>query len=132
MRIVLPLEDKECSQALARSYKKRKITIRVSTAVGASEFTDGGVRLTLKDKDGNEEILEVDRVLSAVGRVPNTENLGLEEVGVALTEQGGFIQVDEFLRTNVEGVYAIQQTCQFGQRFEIWQDIAGMVVRMGI
>jgi len=104
---VLPLEDKDCSQAVARSYKKRKIGIRTSTAVQGSEHTEGGVKLTLKDKDGNEEVLEVDRVLSAVGRVPNTEKLGLEAVGVAVTDQGGFIKVDEFLRTNVDGVYAI-------------------------
>lgn len=104
---VLPLEDEECSQAVARSYKKRKMKIRTSTAVQASEHTENGVRLTLKDKDGNEEVLEVDRVLSAVGRVPNTESLGLEEVGVAVTEQGGFVKVDERLATNVEGVFAI-------------------------
>jgi dihydrolipoamide dehydrogenase len=104
---VLPLEDKEASQAVARSYKKRKMGIRTSTSVESSELTDRGVRLTLKDKDGNEENLEVDRVLSAVGRVPNTEGLGLETVGVALTDEGGFIKVDEYLRTNVEGVYAI-------------------------
>ncbi|MFH1764820.1 MAG: dihydrolipoyl dehydrogenase, partial [Gemmatimonadota bacterium] len=104
---VLPLEDKESSEAVARSYKKRKIGIRTSTSVQASEFTDEGVKLTLKDKDGKEEILEVERVLSAVGRVPNTEELGLEELGVARTEHGGFVKVDEYLRTNVEGVYAI-------------------------
>ncbi len=104
---VLPLEDKECSEAVGRSYKKRKMKIRTGTSVQDSEFTDQGVKLTLKDQNGNEEILEVDRVLSAVGRVPNTEDLGLEEIGVALTDQGGFIEVDQYLRTNVEGVYAI-------------------------
>lgn len=104
---VLPLEDKECSLAVGRSYKKRKMKIRTSTAVQASEMTETGIRLSLKDKDGKEEVLEVERVLSAVGRVPNTEDLGLEEVGVAMTEHGGFIQVDEHLRTNVEGIYAI-------------------------
>jgi dihydrolipoamide dehydrogenase len=104
---VLPLEDKEASQAMARSYKKRKMDIRTSTSVQGSEVSETGVRLTLRDKDGNEEILEVERVLSAVGRVPNTEDLGLETVGVELTEEGGFIKVDQYLRTNVEGVYAI-------------------------
>ncbi len=104
---VLPLEDKESSAAVARSYKKRKIQIRTSTTVEASELSETGVVLTLRDRDGNEEILEVDRVLSAVGRVPNTENIGLESAGVALTGKGGFIQVDELLRTNVEGIYAI-------------------------
>jgi dihydrolipoamide dehydrogenase len=104
---VLPLEDKECSAAVARSYKKRKMKIRTSTTVLASEITGAGVKLTLADKDGKEEILEVERVLSAVGRVPNVENLGLDSVGVALTDRGGFVKVDEYLRTNVEGVYAI-------------------------
>ncbi|MFO8173748.1 MAG: dihydrolipoyl dehydrogenase [Gemmatimonadota bacterium] len=104
---VLPLEDKDSSAAVARSYKKRKMKIRTSTTVQASEITDAGVRLTLTDKDGNEEVLEVDRVLSAVGRVPNTEDLGLEAVGVAMTERGGFVKVDEHLRTSVDGIYAI-------------------------
>ena len=104
---VLPLEDKESSAAVARSYKKRKIKIRTATTVKASEITESGVRLTLADKEGKEEVLEVERVLSAVGRVPNTEGLGLEAVGVEVTERGGFIKVDELLRTNVEGVYAV-------------------------
>ncbi len=104
---VLPLEDKESSAAVARSYKKRKIAIRTSTTVLASEITESGVMLNLAGKDGKEEVLEVERVLSAVGRVPNTEDIGLEELGVQLTEQGGFVQVDEQLRTNVEGIYAI-------------------------
>ncbi len=104
---VLPLEDKESSAAVARSYKKRKMKIRTATTVQASEITGSGVKLTLTDKDGKEEVLEVERVLSAVGRVPNTDDLGLEALGVQLTDGGGFIQVDEQLRTNVEGIYAI-------------------------
>ena len=104
---VLPLEDKECSAAVARSYKKRKMKIRTATTVQASEILDSGVRLTLTDKDGKEEVLEVERVLSAVGRVPNTEDLGLEAAGVELTDRGGFIEVDEQLRTTAKGVFAI-------------------------
>jgi dihydrolipoamide dehydrogenase len=104
---VLPLEDKESSAAVARSYKKRKMKIRTSTTVQSSEMTETGVKLNLTDKNGKEETLEVERVLSAIGRVPNTENLGLGAAGVAPTESGGFIKVDEHLRTNVEGIYAI-------------------------
>jgi dihydrolipoamide dehydrogenase len=104
---VLPLEDKESSAAVGRSYKKRKIKIRTSTTVQSSEFTDTGVKLNLTDKNGKEEVLEVERVLSAIGRVPNSEDLGLDVVGVKLTERGGFIEVDEHLRTNVDGIYAI-------------------------
>jgi len=104
---VLPLEDKDCSQAIARSYKKRKIKIRASTSVESSSVEDDGVALTLKTKDGETEVLRVARVLSAVGRVPNTEDLGLEKVGVDLTDEGGFVKVDAELRTNVDGIYAI-------------------------
>jgi len=104
---VLPLEDKESSAAVGRSYKKRKIKIRTSTTVQSSELTETGVRLNLTDQNGKEEVLEVERVLSAIGRVPNSEELGLDTVGVRLTERGGFIEVDEYLRTNVEGIYAI-------------------------
>jgi dihydrolipoamide dehydrogenase len=104
---VLPLEDEESSKAVARSYKKRKMKIRTATRVESSEVTDDGVELTLKNEDGEEEVLKVARVLSAVGRVPNVEDLGLEEVGVELSEDGNFIEVDEHLQTNVEGIYAI-------------------------
>lgn len=104
---VLPLEDKDCSGAVARSYKKRKMKIRTSTTVQKSEIFESGVRLTLTDKNGKEEVLEVERVLSAIGRVPNTEDLGLEESGVELTDRGGFIKVDEQLRTSASGVFAI-------------------------
>jgi dihydrolipoamide dehydrogenase len=68
---------------------------------------NGGVVLTFKDKDGKEQTLETDRVLSAVGRIPNTEDLGLDEAGVKLTEKGNFLEVDEWMRTNVEGIYAV-------------------------
>lgn len=104
---ILPMEDKDSSEAVARSFKKRKIQIRTSTTVAASERSDTGVRLVLKGEGGREEALEVERVLSAVGRVPNTEGLGLEELGVQLSPKGGFIQVDSLLRTSVPGIYAI-------------------------
>jgi dihydrolipoamide dehydrogenase len=104
---VLPLEDAESSKLMARSYKKRGIDILTSAMVQKSKMTDDGVRLTLTDKRGEERRVEAERVLSAIGRVPNTEDLGLDTVGVALGEKGGFIQVDGAMRTNVKGVYAV-------------------------
>ncbi|MEZ4424723.1 MAG: dihydrolipoyl dehydrogenase [Gemmatimonadota bacterium] len=104
---VLPLEDKECSDHVAKRYKKRGIEVLTGVWLEGSQRTDQGVQLTLKLPDGSQRVLEVDRVLSAVGRVPNTEDVGLDSVGVKMSEKGGFIETDEFLQTNVEGVYAI-------------------------
>ncbi len=103
---VLPVEDEDISAHLEKSFKKRGMEILTGARLGSSEYTDSGVRLTLEDSDGEEKVLEFDRVLAAVGRVPNTEDLGLDSVGVE-TDDGGFIQVDDRMRTNVDGVYAV-------------------------
>jgi dihydrolipoyl dehydrogenase len=103
---ILPLEDGEISKFMERTYKKRGIAIHTSASVSGAQVTEAGVTLTFTDKAGEEHQLEVDNVLSAVGRVPNTADLGLETVGVTLDERG-FIQVDAHMKTNVEGVYAI-------------------------
>lgn len=104
---VLPLEDAEVSTFVERAYKKRGMKVHTGAKVQSSERTETGIRLTFTDKAGAEQTVEVERVLSAVGRVPNIEELGLEEAGVKLTDRGGFIAVDPAFRTNVEGVYAI-------------------------
>jgi len=104
---VLPVEDKDISAQMEKAYKKRGMTIHTGARLESAEPGDEGVTLKFKDKDGEEQTLTVDRVLSAVGRVPNTEDVGLEEVGVELSEKGGFIEVDEWMRTSVEGVYAV-------------------------
>lgn len=103
---ILPLEDAEISKFMERTYKKRGVDIYTSASVSSAQVTEAGVLLTFTDRAGTEHQLEVDNVLSAVGRVPNTENLGLESVGVALDDRG-FIQVDPEMKTNVEGVYAL-------------------------
>ena len=104
---VLPLEDEEISKHMEKVYSKRGMTIHTGARLEKAEPGKDGVTLHFKDKDGKTQSLKVDRVLSAVGRVPNTEDLGLDSVGVKLTEHGNFIQVDTWLRTNVEGVYAV-------------------------
>jgi dihydrolipoyl dehydrogenase len=103
---ILPLEDAEVSSFMERTYKKRGLDIFTSAMVKAAEVTEDGVTLRFTDSAGTDQVLEVDNVLSAVGRVPNTQDLGIEAVGVA-TNEAGFIVVDEVMRTNVEGVYAI-------------------------
>ena len=104
---VLPLEDRDSSRAVAQAFKKRKMDIFTSARVESTVTGDYGVAISFTDKRGKARRLEVDYVLSAVGRVPNTEDIGLEAAGVSLTERGNFIAVDEAMRTGVPGVWAV-------------------------
>ncbi len=104
---ILPVEDADISAAMEKSYKRRGMTIHTGARLEKADTGGDGVTLTFKDADGKEQTLSVDRVLSAVGRVPNTEDVGLDEAGVETEEKTGFIVVDEWMRTSVEGVYAV-------------------------
>ena len=106
MDTILPLEDAEVSKFMQRTYKKRGMDIHTGAFFQSADVKKDGVTVTFKDKKGELQTMDVDYVLSAVGRVPNSEDLGLEHVGVKVDERG-FIVVDERLRTNVPGVYAI-------------------------
>ena len=101
---IVPLEDKDVADQLSRSFRKMGIKVMVSSGVKAIDTTGEGCKLSIETKKGMVE-LEVDRVLSAVGVVPNTNGIGLEELGVEMNR--GKIVVDEFYRTNVPGIYAI-------------------------
>jgi dihydrolipoamide dehydrogenase len=110
----LPLEDDEVSKEVERAFKRRKVRLLTSTRVQGMEATAGGVRVSVAglQKGGeqacperSERVLEAERALIAIGVRPNSGNLGLEGVGVH-TERGSIV-VDEHLRTNVPGVYAI-------------------------
>ena len=103
---ILPLEDAEVSKFMERTYKKRGMDIHTGAFFQSADIKADGVTVTFKDKKGELQTMDVDYVLSAVGRVPNSENLGLDKAGVNVDERG-FIVVDEQLRTNVPGVYAI-------------------------
>lgn len=103
---ILPLEDAEISQFMERTYKKRKIAIHTSARMESAETHDAGVKVQFTDAKGESHELDVERVLLAVGRQPNTEDVGLDAAGVELDERG-FVKVDALMRTNVEGVYAI-------------------------
>jgi dihydrolipoamide dehydrogenase len=103
---VLPLEDREVSQFMERNYKKRGIDVFTGARLEGAEVHDGGVKVRFKDSKGHDHEMDVERVLLSVGRQPNTEDLGLDSVGVKMDDRG-FIQVDAQMRTNVPGVYAI-------------------------
>lgn len=101
---IVPLEDADVAAQLSRSFRKLGIKVMTSSAVKAIETSEEGCKLTVGTKKGDVE-LNVERVLSAVGVIPNTQGIGLEELGVELCK--GKIVVDEFYRTNVNGIYAI-------------------------
>ncbi|MDC0160606.1 dihydrolipoyl dehydrogenase [Gemmatimonadales bacterium] len=106
MDTILPLEDAEVSKFMQRIYKKRGMDIHTGAFFQSADVKKDGVTVTFKDKKGELQTVDVDYVLSAVGRVPNSENLGLEGADVKVDERG-FIVVDDQLRTNIPGVYAI-------------------------
>lgn len=101
---VVPNEDSEVSKQLARSFKKSGMKVLTSSSVESVDTGGDKCIAHVKTKKGMEEI-EADIVLSAVGVRPNTEDIGLEENEVK-TEKGKII-VDDYYRTNIEGVYAI-------------------------
>ncbi|MDO4716605.1 MAG: dihydrolipoyl dehydrogenase [Propionibacteriaceae bacterium] len=104
---MVPTEDAEVSSELAKAYKKLGIKVMTGTKVESIQDTGTGVRVTVSPaKGGEQQVLEADRFLSAIGFAPRTEGYGLDKTGVALTERGA-IAVDEYLRTNVPGIYAI-------------------------
>lgn len=102
---ILPLEDEEVSKQVGRSFKKAGIEVMVKSSVESVD-TDGELlKVNIRNKKGEMEVHEAEIVLSAVGITPNVEDIGLEELGIEM--ERGKIKVDEFYRTNVEGVYAI-------------------------
>ena len=103
---ILPLEDADSSALVERSFKKRGMDFYTGAVVESADVTKGSVELDFKDKKGQHQTLKVQHVLSAVGRVPNTNDLGLDAAGVELDDQGFFI-VDEYMRTSATGVYAV-------------------------
>ena len=101
---IVPVEDAEVSKQLERSFKKSGITIMTNTEVTAVDTKGKGVMATVKTKKGEEQ-LQGDIVLSAVGIKTNIENIGLEDVGIAVDRDK--ILVDDFYQTNMPGYYAI-------------------------
>ena len=102
---VVPVEDEDISKELERNFRKQGIRVETSARAENIEKTGAGVRLTLTTKDGKQEPLEAEKLLVAVGRKPNTENIGLENTRVELDR--GFIKVDQWQQTGEPGVYAI-------------------------
>lgn len=101
---IVPLEDEEVSKELARVYRKRGINFHVGAKVEKVEKTKAGVAVTFS-VDGKQQKTEAEKILIAVGRKPNTDNVGLEKTHVQ-TERG-FVKTNEWMQTSEPGIYAI-------------------------
>lgn len=101
---ILPNEDEEVSKQMARSFKKAGMKVMTNSSVEKVDTSGKKCKVTIKTKKGEEQH-EADIVLSAVGITPNLEGIGIEEMGIEL--ENGKVKVDEFYKTNVEGIYAI-------------------------
>lgn len=103
----LPNEDEDISKEIAKHYKKLGVKIKTGAAVQSIVDNGSDVTVSIKDnKSGEIETVTVDKVMQSVGFAPRVEGYGLENTGVALTDRGA-IAIDERMRTNVPGIYAI-------------------------
>ena len=102
---MVPLEDEEVSAELEKAFKKRRIKILIGHKVEAIETTGTGVSVTVSS-DSGEKTLEAEQAMVAIGFTPNSRGLGLEEVGVEISERG-MVQIDERMATNIPGIWAI-------------------------
>ncbi len=101
---LVPVEDEDVSKELEKIYKKKGINIMTNASVEKVESAGNGCKVTVKTASGNQ-VLDCDVVLSAVGVTANIENLGLEQCGIKTDK--GKVLVDDYYKTNVDGVYAI-------------------------
>ncbi|MGX1767677.1 dihydrolipoyl dehydrogenase [Dietzia sp. NPDC055343] len=104
---VLPNEDEDVSKEMVKHYKK--LGVKLLTGHKTTKVTDNGdsVEVQIEKNDGGDtQTLTVDKVLMAIGFAPRVEGFGLENAGVELTDRGA-IDIDDHMRTNVDGIYAI-------------------------
>ncbi|ACR29101.1 dihydrolipoyl dehydrogenase [Burkholderia glumae] len=106
MPAFLAAADEAVAKEAAKLFKKQGLDINLGVTIGEVKASDAGVSIAYTDKDGNAKTLEADRLIVSVGRVPNTDNLGLESIGLKANERG-FIDVDDHCRTALPNVYAI-------------------------
>lgn len=101
---ILPVEDHETAAVVEKAFVKRGVKFHVGTKASSLKKSASGVELSI-EKDGKTDVLKAEKILVAVGRVPNTENLGLETLGVKLDR--GFVVTKDYYQTDAATVYAI-------------------------
>jgi dihydrolipoyl dehydrogenase len=104
---MVPTEDEEISKELLKHYKKLGVKVLLKTKVETIDDSGDKVKVTVSPADGgDQQVIETDKVMQAIGFAPRVEGFGLDAAGVELTDRGA-VAIDDFGRTNVEGIYAI-------------------------
>jgi dihydrolipoamide dehydrogenase len=104
---LLPIEDEEIAKEFTRVFKKKGIDVLTDAKVLSCEVGENGVKSTIETGKGKQQVVETEIVLSATGRGPVTANCGLENLKGLELDKRGYVQVDQFMRTGEQGVYAI-------------------------
>lgn len=102
---ILPFEDADVAKVVSDNLREKGVTIHKTAKLERMEIVDGEVEYEISNPDGTKEVIRVEKALLSVGRVPNTENIGLKEAGVEVTDRNYI--VDNKTRTNVDNIYAV-------------------------
>jgi len=102
----LSLADIDVAREAAKLFAKQGLQIVTGIEIGDVKISQKGVSIDYTDKDGQEQRLDADRLIVSIGRIPNTEGLDADKVGLKLTERGQ-VEVDAHCRTNLPGVWAV-------------------------
>ena len=103
---ILPFEDRDISSLVANNLKKNGVTIHNEANLERLEKIDGEVEYELAYPDGRKEVIRVEKALLSIGRIPNVENIGMENAGVKMSERGRHIGDDD-TQTNIPNIYAV-------------------------
>ncbi len=106
MQRILPLEDPDVSAELAKAFQKLGINMLVGTSVQTIDEAADGVVVVVKTADGQQETLQAERALQAIGFAPRVTGFGLEKLAIGLNEAGG-IEINEHMQTNLPHIYAV-------------------------
>ena len=102
---ILPLEDEEAASEVTKAYSKRGVKVLAGHKVESVDTNETGVKVTVS-AGGQIKVLEAEQALVAIGFHPNSKELGLEEVGVRMSERG-FVEIDGKMATNIPGIWAV-------------------------
>ncbi len=123
----LPREDKEASAILAEVFQEENIDVYTnSELIYAEKLENGKIKACVRNKNGQEHFLVVDKIFMGLGRAPNVQDLGLDTVGIAFDSRKGII-VDDYLRTNLTHIYAAGD-CAMELKFTHAADVAAQIV----
>ena len=102
---ILPFEDDDIASMVSRNLEENGVLVHKNSSLKSMKIVDGNVEYVLEYNDGRIEVLTVEKALISIGRVPNVENLGLQEVGMKLDSRG--FAVDTDTKTSIPNIYAV-------------------------